>query len=943
MNRLLTFVSLFATILFALLSCDNAIDEERPSTDGAMMHRISVSAANESRTYIDEAAAKVHWSEGDAIKVLENESRYATSTSIAIDERGCATFEVEFPSDNSSESFSYAAIYPAARWEEKAKPSLKAIELTPLSVQHPVEGSFDPNSDILISKVVYSSSQPDEITMQFRRIVAMARLTLQGLECRISRMELDFDGSSPVAPYIVNMTTGEVTTSDAESGSLVLEFDEAVSASTPIYFTTTPLTLGYDDSLSISIECEDGTIYRHTIDIPEERTIPFVAGDLTTLSVDLSSEDKDKEEEEKRRIEDGDYVVLAHDDLSYYALSDVDSGAGTKRLNSVEVSFDPTTMSSFTADNNSIVWHIESSNGYYLLSNSDGKYLSWESGNSAYIGDEKYLLDIVATEEGYQISSVSDSTRILAKNSNQQYPFFAFYAGSGLNNLRIVPAVMKPAIAVNIEVVEFEHNGGEYTINVERRNGLSSDITATVTSSEMGWLSIEEQTSDIFVLRATQNTSDSERNGFVTLSADGADKITIVVVQSYAELPPTPEETQLITNGDYVIATSGKMMLAGATTYREVADISTNYVNGRIVAPAEAVWSVAYDKENECYTIYSAYSDGYISWTSGNTAPIANTAEGLTITKSEAAEECYNVAVAATPERRLQYYAGSPRFAFYTSSQRGDLEFLPATAAATATPSEAWLELPAERVDKAYPNAAEYKVMSAGERNYTTFYDTSTYTSMWVAYPLESRHMGTLKRPDNWSFNPLISTSEQVNLCSASYSNSDTYSRGHLIPNASRNGIQEMQLQTFYVTNSVPQVQTNFNGGVWMYLEAALQSLAKDGDTLYIVTGVLFEKEGESRSISYTAARNDASKQVPIPNYFYKVALKVSKSGDSIISASTIGFWFENKEYSESYDQFTVSVDDIESWSGFDFFANLPDNIETSAESNTSWSTFQNF
>ena len=939
MNRLITFVSLFAIILFTLFSCDNAISEERPSTDGAMMHRISVSAANESRTYIDEAAAKVHWSSEDAIKVLENESRYATSTSIAIDASGRATFEVEFPSDNSSESFSYAAIYPATRWEEVATPSLETVELTPLSVQHPVEGSFDPAADMLISKVVYSSSQPDEITMQFRRIIAMARLTLQGIEeCRVSRVELDFDGSSPVAPYMVNFTTGEVTTSDAESGSLVLEFDEAVSASTPIYFTATPLMLDAGDSLRLSVECEDGTIYRRAVVIPEDRTLMFVAGDLTTFTIDMSDI-----EGEKVAVESGDYVIIAQDATSSYALSDVDSGAATKRLNSVEVSFDHASMSSFATENSSLVWSIARTEGHYTLCNQAGQYLSWVSGNSAYIGDEKYLLDIVATEEGYQISSVSDSTRILAKNSNQQYPFFAFYTGSGLNNLRIVPAVMKPAIAVNIEVVEFEHNGGEYTINVERLNGLSSDITATVTSSEMGWLSVEEQTSDIFVLRATQNTSDSERNGFVTLSADGADDITIVVVQSYNGESPTPDDTQLIANGEYVIATSGKMMLAGATTYREVADISTDYVNGRIVAPAEAVWSVAYDKERECYTIYSAYSEGYISWSSGNSAPLVSTAMGLAITKSETSDGCYNVAVAATPERRLQYYAGSPRFAFYTSSQRGDLEFIPATTGATATPSEAWLELPAVRSDKVYPNAAEYKVMSAGERNYTTFYDTSTYTSMWVAYPLESRHMGSLARPNSWSFNPLISTSDQVNLCSASYSNSDTYSRGHLIPNASRNGIQEMQLQTFYVTNSVPQVQTNFNGGVWMYLEAALQSLAKGGDTIYIVTGVLFEKEGESRSVSYTTARNETSKQVPIPNYFYKVALKVSKSGDSIISASTIGFWFENKGYSESYDQFAVSVDDIESWSGFDFFANLPDNIETSAESNTSWSTFQNF
>lgn len=253
--------------------------------------------------------------------------------------------------------------------------------------------------------------------------------------------------------------------------------------------------------------------------------------------------------------------------------------------------------------------------------------------------------------------------------------------------------------------------------------------------------------------------------------------------------------------------------------------------------------------------------------------------------------------------------------------------------------SEEWLEMPAIRNDGAYPNAAEYKLYVGNERNYTTYYDTSTYTSMWVAYPISSKHMGSYGRPDNWSFNPLISTSDQVNLCSHSYSGN--YSRGHLIPNAARNGIRDMQLQTFYVTNSVPQIQDNFNGGIWMYLEGALQDIA-ESETIYIVTGVAFEKEGESRSISYTKARDD-DKQVPVPNYFYKVALKVKQSGGKVTSASTVGFWFEHKAYTDTYSNYAVSVDQIEEWTGFNFFVNLPDDIERSAEQNASWSAFRSF
>lgn len=227
-----------------------------------------------------------------------------------------------------------------------------------------------------------------------------------------------------------------------------------------------------------------------------------------------------------------------------------------------------------------------------------------------------------------------------------------------------------------------------------------------------------------------------------------------------------------------------------------------------------------------------------------------------------------------------------------------------------------------------------------GNNNYTAYYDTSTYTSMWVAYPLNSSHMGSLTRPSNWSYNPLISTSYQVNLCNSSYN--DSYSRGHLIPNASRNGDSTMQSETFYVTNSVPQIQDNFNGGIWSSLEGALQSIAKS-EEIYIVTGVAFAKEGETRSITYTTAKDD-TKSVPVPNYFYKVAMKVTKnSSGTVTAASTIGFWFEHKTYSDSYTNYAVSVDQIEAWTGFNFFVNLPDSVETTAEANSSWTTFQSF
>lgn len=164
-----------------------------------------------------------------------------------------------------------------------------------------------------------------------------------------------------------------------------------------------------------------------------------------------------------------------------------------------------------------------------------------------------------------------------------------------------------------------------------------------------------------------------------------------------------------------------------------------------------------------------------------------------------------------------------------------------------------------------------------------------------------------------------------------------------MIPNGSRNGIKELQMQTFYVTNSVPQRQNKFNGTIWNALENAIQGIAA-GEEIYVVTGVAFNKIGESNTIDYISPYDDSSQKCAIPNYFYKVVLKVNKSGLTVTSASAIGFWFVHQDYSgNDYTPYAVSVDQIEQWTGMDFFVNLPDNVEATAERNDSWSAFQSF
>lgn len=281
---------------------------------------------------------------------------------------------------------------------------------------------------------------------------------------------------------------------------------------------------------------------------------------------------------------------------------------------------------------------------------------------------------------------------------------------------------------------------------------------------------------------------------------------------------------------------------------------------------------------------------------------------------------------------------------YYTASKQFTTK-----AAVSTTPvvDATWLELPAELTGTDYEGATVWTVKDGSTRNYTIAYDTSKYATYWVAYNLKASHMGSLERPTKWTYDYSTgapATSKQVNVDNtyATYNNGDGHAKGHMIPNASRNGNATMQAQTFQYPNSVPQWHNGFNSGMWSSLEGALQTIGKS-EEIFIVTGTAFKKVGESKTIKYTSTPSDSGKSVPIPNYFYKVVLKVN-STSSPTSAKAIGFWFENKSYSNSeYSSYAVSVDQIEEWTGMNFFVNLSDSIEETAESNSSWSSFQSF
>ena len=282
-------------------------------------------------------------------------------------------------------------------------------------------------------------------------------------------------------------------------------------------------------------------------------------------------------------------------------------------------------------------------------------------------------------------------------------------------------------------------------------------------------------------------------------------------------------------------------------------------------------------------------------------------------------------------------------------------EQLSFTTASSGYAAAGWLELPATTGSEDYVGRFYGSGSTAGtNRNYSYNYNYTWYSSLWVAYPLCGTHKSGSGSTSSWRYNPDIDNSRQVNIVSKSYPtmyNASDYARGHQCPNASRKSDDQMNLQTYYSTNQTPQLQDKFNGSIWGSLEGAVRGLVTSAtDTVYVVTGPAYRKAGGSESISYLTGANGQGANpasLPVPNYYWKAILKVKRNGSgNITSASAIGFWFDHREYNtdtEHYYDFTVSVDQIEAWTGFDLFANLPSALQTTAEANTSWDSFRDF
>lgn len=202
---------------------------------------------------------------------------------------------------------------------------------------------------------------------------------------------------------------------------------------------------------------------------------------------------------------------------------------------------------------------------------------------------------------------------------------------------------------------------------------------------------------------------------------------------------------------------------------------------------------------------------------------------------------------------------------------------------------------------------------------YTLSYNEQYEVADWVAYEFtnEELNLSVASRKDNFRADPAITTGSAE---LADYKGSG-YSRGHLAPAADFNWSEEAMSDTFFLSNMTPQLQNNFNAGIWLKAEDYVREVCAQNDVVYVVTGPVLT-DGPYETIG--------KNEVAVPKQFYKVLLCVDSNGYCNPIAMVIPHDADRKT---DLEVFFCSINDVEAITGLDFFPLLDDAIEEIIES----------
>ncbi|MGE0077401.1 MAG: DNA/RNA non-specific endonuclease [Bacteroidales bacterium] len=220
---------------------------------------------------------------------------------------------------------------------------------------------------------------------------------------------------------------------------------------------------------------------------------------------------------------------------------------------------------------------------------------------------------------------------------------------------------------------------------------------------------------------------------------------------------------------------------------------------------------------------------------------------------------------------------------------------------------------------------------------YSLSYNNSKLTPNWTSWHLYSGDIGSTDRQDNFRADSDL-PSGWYHVGSSDYQYSTYgFDRGHMCPSADRTASVEDNSATFLMDNMIPQAPNN-NQQTWGNLENYCRSLVDAGNELYIISGPYGQGGSSAKGTFNTISVNSGANFITVPSKTWKIIV-VLTNGDNDLSRITtstrvIAVVMPNDQTcnSKQWYEYRVSVDSLESLTGYDFLSNVSTAIQSVIE-----------
>lgn len=256
-------------------------------------------------------------------------------------------------------------------------------------------------------------------------------------------------------------------------------------------------------------------------------------------------------------------------------------------------------------------------------------------------------------------------------------------------------------------------------------------------------------------------------------------------------------------------------------------------------------------------------------------------------------------------------------------SNRINFDDITVTDYGTTPPPSGSVHLTMGNPSNAVTNASYTTNYLMEKTGYAMSYHRDNGRPNWVSWHLDSTWLGSTPRQDDFR-NDTTLPSGWYQVKGTDFSGSG-YDRGHMTPSGDRTKTVANNSETFLMTNMLAQAPNN-NQQHWATLESYCRTLAGQGNELYIISG------------GYGTSGYIAGGKVAVPTYTWKVIMVLPSGSNDVSRVTTstrlIAIVSPNQNgISTDWRSFRVSVDYVESLTGYDFFSNVPTSIQSVIES----------